>query len=106
MAGIAQGARRRKRGRAVTRLIEVEARRRQTGVAGLRELGAVEREEGLRHRVETKGVAFLHHHADGLAPYFDDVGFGHGWISRVRLKWCRSGASTSASIVEACLSRS
>jgi hypothetical protein len=82
MAGAAQGARRRQGERRIARLIEIESGRRQTGVTRLGELGAVEGEERLRHRMKTERVAFLHHHADGLAPYFDDVRFGHGWISR------------------------
>ncbi|MBV8192807.1 MAG: hypothetical protein JOY64_22335 [Alphaproteobacteria bacterium] len=51
-------------------------------MAWLGELRAVQREERLRHCVEAEGIAFFGHHADGLAPNFDDIGFGHGWISR------------------------
>jgi hypothetical protein len=66
----------------VARLIQIEARGSEAGMARLGELRAVEREEGLGHRMKAKGIAFFGHHADGLAPDFDDVGFGHGWISR------------------------
>jgi hypothetical protein len=82
MARIAQGTRGRQARRGVARLIELEASRGQSCVTRLGELDAVEGEERLRHRMEAERIAFLHHQADGLAPYFDDVGFGHGWISR------------------------
>jgi hypothetical protein len=111
MAGAAQGAHRRQVGRDVARLIiarliEVEARGSKARVARLGELGAVEGEVRLHHRVEAEGIALLRHHADGLAPYFDNVGFGHGWISRRELKWCRSPTSTSITIAEVCPSLS
>jgi hypothetical protein len=62
-----------------------ELRCRQSGMAARGELRAVELEEGMSHRIEAKGVAFLDDDAGGLAPHFDDEGFGHGWISLVSL---------------------
>jgi hypothetical protein len=47
-------------------------------MARLGELRPVEGEERLRHGVKAESIAFFRHHADGLAPDFDDVGFGHG----------------------------
>src|SRR5690348_13643170 len=41
------------------------------------ELRAVEREERTGKRMEAEGVAFLQDEAGGLAPDFDDIGFGH-----------------------------
>ena len=63
----------------------VELRCRQPGMAARGELRAVELEEGMSHRIEAEGVAFLDDDAGGLAPDFDDEGFGHGWISLVSL---------------------
>jgi hypothetical protein len=62
-----------------------ELRCRQPGMAARGELRAIELEEGTGHRIEAKGVAFLDDDAGGLAPHFDDEGFGHGWISLVSL---------------------
>jgi hypothetical protein len=42
------------------------------------ELRAVELEKRTGHCIESKGVAFLDDDTGGLAPYFDDEGFGHG----------------------------
>jgi hypothetical protein len=58
-----------------------ELRRRQTGVAARGELCAIELEEGPGYCIEAEGIAFLDDDAGGLAPHFDDEGFGHGWIS-------------------------
>jgi len=45
------------------------------------ELCTVELEEGTGQRMEAEGVAFPDDDTGGLAPDFDDEGFGHGWIS-------------------------
>jgi hypothetical protein len=62
-----------------------ELRCRQPGMAARGELRAIELKEGMSHRIEAEGVAFLDDDAGGLAPDFDDEGFGHGWISLVSL---------------------
>jgi hypothetical protein len=62
-----------------------ELRRRQTGVATRGELCAIELEEGPGYCIEAEGIAFLDDDTGGLAPDFDDEGFGHGWISLVTL---------------------
>ncbi|HMJ98304.1 MAG TPA: hypothetical protein VK552_03250 [Reyranella sp.] len=62
-----------------------ELRRRQPGMAARGELCAIEREVRTGDCIEAEGVAFLDDDARGLAPDFDDEGFGHGWISLVTL---------------------
>jgi hypothetical protein len=62
-----------------------ELRRRQPGVAARGELCTIEREEGPGNCMEAEGIAFLDDDTRGLAPHFDDKGFGHGWISLVTL---------------------
>jgi hypothetical protein len=62
-----------------------ELRCRQPRMTAGGELRAVELEEGMSHRIEAEGVAFPDDNAGGLAPHFDDEGFGHGWISLVSL---------------------
>jgi hypothetical protein len=52
--------------------------RRQPGMAARGELCAIEREEGPGQCMEAEGVAFLDDDTRGLAPDFDDEGFGHG----------------------------
>jgi hypothetical protein len=86
--------------------IELEAGGRQPGVTERGELRAIEDEERLRDGAETEGIAFPQHHTGGLAPDFDDEGFGHGWISLVRLTWSRSDESTRVEVVEAAPVRS
>jgi hypothetical protein len=54
------------------------ARRRQPGMTWRGELRAVELKEGSGYGMETEGVAFPDDDAGGLAPHFDDEGFGHG----------------------------
>jgi hypothetical protein len=70
------------------------------------ELRTMELEEGTGHRIEAEGVAFLDDDTGGLAPNFDDEGFGHGWISWSLSTWSRSGDSTMAEIAEVALTRS
>jgi hypothetical protein len=62
-----------------------ELRRRQPRMAARGELRAIELEERMGQRIEAEGIAFLDDDAGGLAPHFDDEGFGHGWISLVSL---------------------
>jgi hypothetical protein len=90
MAGVAQGS----AGDAAVSLLGVVAvvaieraqlRRRQPSVAARRELCAIEREERMGDCMEAEGVALLDDDTRGLAPDFDDEGFGHGWISLVTL---------------------
>jgi hypothetical protein len=90
MAGVAQGS----AGDAAVSLLGVVAvvaieraqlRRRQPSVAARRELCAIEREERMGDCMEAVGVALLDDDTRGLAPDFDDEGFGHGWISLVTL---------------------
>ncbi|HEX9523349.1 MAG TPA: hypothetical protein VF949_10285, partial [Reyranella sp.] len=64
-----------------------EPRRRQPGMAGRGELRTIELEEGTGQRIEAEGVAFLDDDTGGLAPNFDDEGFGHGWISWSLSTW-------------------
>jgi hypothetical protein len=86
--------------------IEIKPRRRKARMTARRELRAVEREVRRGDRMETESVAFLQHHTDGLAPDFDDEGFGHGWISRLALTWPRSPGSTMVGIAEPALAES
>ncbi len=53
-----------------------ELRRRQPGMAARGELGTIEREERTGYCIEAEGVAFLDDDTRGLAPDFDDEGFG------------------------------
>jgi hypothetical protein len=62
-----------------------ELRCRQPGMAARRELCTIEREERTGYCMEAEGVAFLDDDTRGLAPDFNDEGFGHGWISLVTL---------------------
>jgi hypothetical protein len=84
----------------------IEPRRRQPGMAKRGELRTVKLEEGMGHRVEAEGVAFLDDDTDGLAPHFDNEGFGHGWISWSLSTWSRSDDSTMAETAEVALTRS
>jgi len=84
----------------------IEPRRRQPGMAGRGELHAIKLEEGMGHRIEAEGVALLDDDTGGLAPNFDDEGFGHGWISWSLSTWSRSGDSTMAETAEVALTRS
>jgi len=86
--------------------IELEASDRQPGMTERGELRAIEDEERLRDGAETEGIAFPQHHTGGLAPDFDDEGFGHDEISLVRLTWSRSDDSTRVEVVEAAPVRS
>jgi hypothetical protein len=70
---------------AVVAIERAQLRRRQPSVAARRELCAIEREERMGDCMEAEGVALLHDDTRGLAPDFDDEGFGHGWISLVTL---------------------
>jgi hypothetical protein len=69
----------------VVAIERAELRRCQSGMAARGELCAIDLEERTGQRVEAEGVAFLDDDAGGLAPDFDDEGFGHGWISLVSL---------------------
>jgi hypothetical protein len=86
--------------------IDIEAGGRQPGMTERGELRAIEDEERRRDGMEAERVAFPQHHAGGLAPDFDDEGFGHGEISLVRLTWSRSDESTRLEVVEAAPMRS
>jgi hypothetical protein len=86
--------------------VRIEPRRRQPGEAWLGERGTVELEERRGNGVKPEGIAFLQNDAGKLAPDFDDEGFGHGWISLVRLTWSRSDESTRVEVVEAAPVRS
>jgi hypothetical protein len=70
---------------AIVAIERAELCRRQPGMATRGELCAIEREERTGYCIEAEGVAFLDDDTRGLAPDFDDEGFGHGWISLVTL---------------------
>jgi hypothetical protein len=102
MAGVAQGSAGFQAVIAgISPVIDIEPGGRQPGMTERGELSAVEDKERRRHGMETEGIAFPQHHTGGLAPDFDDEGFGHGEISLVRLTWSRSDGSTRVEVVEA-----
>jgi hypothetical protein len=70
---------------AIVAIERAELRRRQPGMAARGELCTIEREERTGYCIEAEGVAFLDDDTRGLAPDFDNEGFGHGWISLVTL---------------------
>src|SRR5260370_23924880 len=75
-------------------------------MGGRGELPTIDLEEGTGARIEEEGVAVLDDDTGGLAPNFDDEGFGHGWISWSLATWPRSGDSTRAETAEVAPTRS
>jgi hypothetical protein len=85
----------------LARTVELQLRRREARMTARGELRAVDGEERPRQRLEAIGVAVAHDHTGRLAPDFDNVGFAHGSISVIRLKWVRSDGPAIACFAEA-----